>query len=441
VAHQHDELTNRQKDRHSNRHNQSDIDINSFVINKKQSNIIFINIGKMTASETALEPAFPEQHEEALEDLACSVIGQAARLEGKVRGPLREDLVEVTRWMHCYYSNLIEGQHTRVHDIEAALRHDFSSEPEKRDLQQLALAHLACQRWAAGYGGSPFAQEFFCELHRRFYSELPEPLRVATTWTGVKVPLEPGRLRTTNVKVGTHVGPEHALVPALLLRFRERYESPALSRAAGIVALGASHHRLAWIHPFRDGNGRVVRLFSDTLIRRAAVDSGGLWSLSRGLAIRREEYYGRLAAADRERSPSSAGDGHGHLSQRALGEFCEFVLRVMLDQISFMERLLDLDTLADRIERFARLEAGLGEAGGRVSLLLREALYRGEFPRGEAGRIAGAGERTGRTALAAAVGAGLLKSTTPKSPVRLALPAKVLGTYFPQLFPPGQLQE
>ena len=113
----------------------------------------------------------------------------------------------------------------------------------------------------------------------------------------------------------------------------------------------------------------------------------------------------------------------------------------MLDQIAFMEKLLELDTLADRIERYARQEAGLGDAGGRVSLLLREALYRGEFPRGEAGRVVGAGERTGRAALAAAVGAGLLKSSTPKAPVRLALPAKVLGAYFPQLVPPGQLHE
>jgi len=395
----------------------------------------------MTLTETALEPAFPEQQEAALEDLACTVIEHAARLGGKVRDPLREDLVEVTRWMHCYYSNLIEGQQTRVPDIEAALRNDFSAEPEKRDLQEMALAHLACQRWAAGYDGSPFAQDFLCELHRRFYSELPASLRVATTWTGVKVPLEPGVLRTTEVKVGAHVGPPHELVPPLLRHFRQRYETPGLSRAASIVAVGASHHRLAWIHPFRDGNGRVVRLFSDTLIRRAGVDSGGLWSLSRGLAFRREEYYGRLAAADRERSASPQDDGHGHLSERALREFCEFVLRVMLDQIAFMEELLELDGLSDRIERYVLMEGGLGEAGRRVFPLLREALYRGEFPRGEAGRIAGAGERTGRAALAAAVEAGLLKSRTPKSPVRLALPAKVLGTYFPQLFPPGQMHE
>jgi Fic family protein len=395
----------------------------------------------MPLIETAIEPVFPEQHKDALEDLACGVIERSARLQAMVPAPLRKDLAEITRWMHCYYSNLIEGQQTLVPDIEAALRHDFSAEPKKRDLQELALAHLACQRWAAGYAGSPFAPDFICELHRRLYSELPPSLRAATTRGGAKVPFEPGVLRVSDVEVGSHAGPPHELVPGLLRHFCQRYDAAELTRPAKIVAVGASHHRLAWIHPFRDGNGRVVRLFSDTLIRQLGIDAGGLWSLSRGLAVQRKEYYARLANADHLRSTSSADDGRGHLSERALREFCEFVLRVMLDQIDFMEKLFELGTLAERIERYVRLEAGFGESGARIFLLLREALYRGEFPRGDAGRIAGAGERTGRSALAAAVEAGLLKSRTPKSPVQLALPAKVLGTYFPKLFPPGHLHE
>jgi len=74
--------------------------------------------------------------------------------------------------MHCYYSNLIEGQQTRVRDIEAALKKDFAAEPKRRDLQQLSLAHLEVQRWAAGQAGPPFATDFIRELHRRFYAQL-----------------------------------------------------------------------------------------------------------------------------------------------------------------------------------------------------------------------------------------------------------------------------
>jgi predicted DNA-binding transcriptional regulator AlpA len=52
----------------------------------------------------------------------------------------------------------------------------------------------------------------------------------------------------------------------MLGHFQWRYESAELSRIHRIIAIGESHHRLAWIHPFHDSNGRVVRLFSDALM-------------------------------------------------------------------------------------------------------------------------------------------------------------------------------
>ncbi len=391
-------------------------------------------------TETAIEPVIPSQKLRPLEDLACTVVERSARLSVKLRGPFRAQVAELTRWMHCYYSNVIEGQQTRVRDIEAALKKDFAADPKKRDLQQLSLAHLEVQRWAAAQTGSPFAADFIRELHGRFYAQLPESMRVATTSKGEKTPLTPGELRDRDVQIGTHIGPPHELVPGLLGHFQWRYESADFSRLQRIVAIGASHHRLAWIHPFRDGNGRVARLFSDAVIRQLGLDGGGLWSLSRGLARNRTEYYQRLANADQERSSSSADDGRGHLSERALWDFCEFTLRVMADQIAFMDQLLDLDGLARRIEHYVRVvDAQVVPEADRVFLLLREALLRGEFPRGDAARIVGASDRTGRTALTVAINAGLLVSDTPKAPVRLGLPAKVHETYFPQLFPANQV--
>ena len=131
-------------------------------------------------TKTAIEPVIPTQRLQPLEDLACTVLESAARLSARVRAPLRTQLVELTRWMHCYYSNLIEGQQTRVRDIEAALKQDFAAEPAKRDLQRLALAHLEVQRWAAAQTGSPHTAEFIRELHRRFYTALPEEMRIAS---------------------------------------------------------------------------------------------------------------------------------------------------------------------------------------------------------------------------------------------------------------------
>src|SRR6185437_1948503 len=115
------------------------------------------------------------------------------------------------------------------------------------------------------------------------------------------------------------------------------------------------------------------------------------WSLSRGLARNRKEYYQQLSNADQKRSTSNAADGRGHLSERALWDFCEFTLRVMADQIAFMEQLLDLDGLERRIEHYVRVvDTQAAPESDRVFLLLREALLRGEFPRGEAARIVNA---------------------------------------------------
>lgn len=387
-------------------------------------------------THTAIEPVVPTQRLKPLEDMACVVLESAARLSAKVREPLRTQIAELTRWMHCYYSNLIEGQQTRVRDIEAALKRDFAAEPGKRNLQRLSLAHLEVQRWAAVQTGSLHSVEFIRELHRRFYAALPDAMRVATTSSGAKAPLTPGALRDRDVEVGTHVAPPHELVPAMLNHFKWRYESGDFSRIQQIIAIGASHHRLAWIHPFRDGNGRVVRLFSDSVIRQLGIDGGRLWSLSRGFARNRDEYYARLAAADQERNSTSADDGRGHLSERALWDFCEFTLRIMADQIVFMERLLDLDGLKQRIEHYVHVaEPAIVKDADKVFLLLREALLRGRFARGEAARIVGASERTGRDILGRAIAAGLLTSESPKTAVALALPAKVLDIYFPQLFP------
>ncbi|MCP4628982.1 MAG: hypothetical protein GY850_36560, partial [bacterium] len=45
-----------------------------------------------------------------------------------------------------------------------------------------------------------------------------------------------------------------------------------------------------WIHPFLDGNGRVVRLFTDYYLTNTGMDGYGLWSISRGFARFRENY-------------------------------------------------------------------------------------------------------------------------------------------------------
>jgi Fic family protein len=81
--------------------------------------------------------------------------------------------------MNCYYSNQIEGRNTHPVDIERALNNDFSKNPEKRNLQLEAKAHIEVQRWIdeGGLSGKEMSADGVREIHRRFTNLLPEELR------------------------------------------------------------------------------------------------------------------------------------------------------------------------------------------------------------------------------------------------------------------------
>src|SRR6266852_2009645 len=165
------------------------------------------------------------------------------------------------------------------------------------------------------------------------------------------------------------------------------YSFEKLGSAQRLLALATAHHRLNYIHPFPDGNGRVSRLMSHAMAWNADVAAHGLWSISRGLARgleNRNEYKQMMDLADTSRQGDL--DGRGNLSERALIDFITWFLSVALDQVTFMSDLFDLDNLANRLRTFiARHERFRPEAAA----LLEQTLVRGEIERGEASRITG----------------------------------------------------
>jgi Fic family protein len=219
-------------------------------------------------------------------------------------------------------------------------------------------------------------------------------------------------------------------------RFVEVYAFESHRGTDRLLAAAASHHRLAWIHPFLDGNGRVARLFTDCYLICTGMDGYGLWTISRGFALLRESYVQNLADADAPRQ----GDvnGRGHLTQRGLDRFCRFFLEACMDQITFMGSLLDIDGMMDRLRGYIELRnqkiiPGALPIKSEAYFLLREAFLAGEFARGEAARITGLGERTARQVLRLLTDEGLLVSDTPKAPVRLAFSAATSTYWFPDL--------
>ena len=64
--------------------------------------------------------------------------------------------------------------------------------------------------------------------------------------------------------VGQHVAISLGALPRFLKRFEEVYSS--LGKTDTILVTTAAHHRILWIHPFLDGNGRVARLMSYAML-------------------------------------------------------------------------------------------------------------------------------------------------------------------------------
>jgi Fic family protein len=384
------------------------------------------------------EPLLPSAlRQEALLVKAHDLARAATALASQ---PIAAELRGLLRAMNSYYSNRIEGQHTRPHEIEQALRQNFSHDAGLAARQRLAIAHIDAEIELEGrYAGEADAARLYLpaaisDIHRAIFSRLgPDDLASAEA-----AGLAPGRFRTTEVSVGQHVAPAAASVETFLARWSAVYGGVRRGEAA-LVALAAAHHRLGWVHPFVDGNGRVMRLHTHTLLGALGY-TGGVWSPLRGFARSVDRYYALLAAADEPRRGDL--DGRGNLSEAALVDWIAYVLDTCLDQVSFMRAQLKLDAIEHRIAACLQFEQQTRQSGVRIEALrpLHYLFLSGiEIERGEFKRMTGLGERTAVNLLSALIRRGLLRSDTVQGKVRFGLPLHALRFYFPALWPEAEV--
>jgi Fic family protein len=383
-----------------------------------------------------MEPMVPEEASRLLDDDILALVAEASQLAGRIHPILRGSIGNLVRSMNCYYSNLIEGHDTHPRDIDRALANDFSSEPKKRDLQEEAVAHIYVQELidtGRDPDAWPASAAYASWLHEEFCSRLPpEMLFVTDEKTGKRIEIVPGAWRTRDVQVGLHVPPTHEDLARFMARFDTAYGSPPLSKMRQIQTVGAVHHRLLWIHPFIDGNGRVARLMSHALFKRLGIGNS-LWSVARGLARDEERYKALLAQADGPREGDR--DGRGNLTQRGLIEFCKFFLDRSVDQIRFMGSLLEPTMLLTRIEIHIEEEVRAKRLMRGSFAVLREAVMNGEVERAKIPSLTGYEERGARNVTAGLVERGMLTAPTHRAPLRLAFPADVAERWFPNLYP------
>jgi len=163
-------------------------------------------------------------------------------------------------FMHIYHSNAIEGntlnlQQTR-HIVETRMAVNGKSLIEHQEVLGLDAAMRYINETLLYKPIGEISLQDIFEIHRRVL--------------GYCDPIEAGKFRQHQVYVGSFVPPHHDHVGRLVNEFIEWLNSLQVLTEVHPVQLSAlAHYKLAYIHPFYDGNGRTSRLLMNLILMRA----------------------------------------------------------------------------------------------------------------------------------------------------------------------------
>ena len=383
---------------------------------------------------------FPLLHEKAtpkIDSLKTDILAEIHRLSHGLHPKITAEISDFMLTVNSYYTNAMEGNPSKLKDINKALNGQFAAETSARNFQLEHVAHIRTQkkmeqRLSNEKDLNICSPEFLCWIHKTFYEALPTKMQTTRTESGEIIPIIPGEIREQGIVVGLHHAPERrSEIAALLDTFSKRLNPLKLNPLEKLTALAASHHRLLWIHPFADGNGRVARLFTAAFAERAGIAANHLWSASRAFARNRVAYDEHLTRADQP--PRNSFDGRGPLSEEGLIAFCEYFLACCLDQIKYTAGLLALEGLETRFKRILRISVDEGTLSAGSCEVMERLFYQGEIVRGDVQKICHVKERRASTIIRELLETEFAHSPSAHGPLRLKISPETATYLFPDL--------
>ena len=237
-------------------------------------------------------------------------------------------LKQVFHVLESLASARIEGNHTTLADyVEARVADGPARSEPLREIDNIERAMQQVED--AVFPGEPLAEHLLRGLH-------------ATTVTGLdrEGDRHPGAYRSGPVRIAQaeHLPPEALRVPEYmgdLVAFINRDDAPKYD----LMKVALAHHRFAWVHPFGNGNGRVVRLLTYALLIKYGFQVSGMGRLLNPAAVfcaDRHRYYAMLGVAD-----TGTNDG--------LEQWCTYVLAGVRDELNKVDRLADYAHLQAKV--------------------------------------------------------------------------------------------
>lgn len=274
-----------------------------------------------------VEPTFAS----ALTDLIIELDHlRKKQLGGSTHPKVFFQLKHIFHTLESIGSARIEGNNTTIAEyIETKLSDIKVVTPSIREIQNIEKAMAFIEENVSDY---PINRAFLSEMHKKIVDGLLPPPDGEGDST-------PGDYRKVNLKINksSHKPPEWLAVEDYmneLLEFVNKDDSPKYD----LLKTAIAHHRFVWIHPFGNGNGRTVRLFTYAMLVKAGfnVNVGRIINPTAVFCSNRNDYYNFLSDADK-------GTVEG------LTSWIEYVLKGLKDEIEKIDKLSDYNFLRKEI--------------------------------------------------------------------------------------------
>jgi len=252
------------------------------------------------------------------------------RLSGSTHPKVFFQLKQIFHTLESVGSARIEGNNTTVAEyIETKFESKQTTSSSIKEIQNIEHAMNFIEDYIDEH---PINRMFISEIHKTIVNDLPPP-------PDGEGDTNPGEYRKNNVKIAKseHEPPDHSTIRQYmdeLFSFITNEDRPKYD----LLKVAIAHHRFVWIHPFSNGNGRTVRLFTYSMLMKLGfnVNVGRILNPTAVFCSNRENYYKYLALADK-------GTSEGILS------WCEYVLTGLKEEIIKIDKLLDYDYLQKEI--------------------------------------------------------------------------------------------
>lgn len=251
-------------------------------------------------------------------------------LKGSTHPLVFNQMKNIFHMLESIGSTRIEGNNTTIMDYVETTKITNTGESEKSEkIREILNIEKATSYIEQVIDDMPISIHFIKELHA---------LTVDSLSVGKEGCRRKGDFRGDNVRISgsSHVPPDFIDVDPLMRELVDFLNEPTPPKY-DLLKICVAHHRFVWIHPFENGNGRVVRLFTYALLLKNVFKSKQrIINPTAVFCSDRNDYYKYLSLADT-------------YTNEGIIQWCEYVLHGLKSEIEKIDKLMDYSYLKEKI--------------------------------------------------------------------------------------------